>query len=126
MQLVQHWQLPRRASQWGPAAAEEVAAEEKAAAEEEEAAVKEEAADGDSSSSSGDEMEDLDADFGQPHVVTTSVVPEAERKAAKAAGAVAEHLRQRTIREAGGVLAGDKLVFKHPADDTEVIGRRVL
>jgi len=100
--------------QWGETAAAQKAAVEKAAAAEEEAA------------DSSDEMEGADADFGQPHVVSTSVVPEAERRAAVAAEADAEQERQHSIREAGGLLAGDKLVFRHPADDTELVGRRVF
>jgi hypothetical protein len=99
--------------QWGETAAAQKAAVEKAAAAEEEAA------------DSSDEMEGADADFGQPHVVSTSVVPEAERRAAVAAEADAEQERQHSIREAGGLLAGDKLVFRHPADDTELVGRRM-
>ena len=114
----------------GTAAAEETAAEEAAAEEAtageaaaEEAATEEEAAEGEPPSSSGDEMADLDADFGQPYVVSTSVVPEAERRAADAE---AEQGREHSIREAGGLLAGDELVFRHPADDTEMVGRRVF
>ena len=67
--------------QWEETAAAQKAAVEKAAAAEEEAA------------GSSDEMEGLDADFGQPHVVSTSVVPEAERRAAEAADAAAEQGR---------------------------------
>jgi hypothetical protein len=113
------------------ATAEEAAAMERAVAEGKTAAEEKTAAEGgtaakEETADSSDEMEGLDADFGQPHVVSTSVVSEAERRAAKATETAAEQDRQHSIREAGGLLAGDELVFRHPADDTEVVGRRMF
>merc|ERR1712166_1093688 len=64
-----------------------------------------------SSSVSETEEERVDADFGQTHVGTTSVVPEPERKAVEAAAELAEQERQQAFQESGGVLAGDELVF---------------
>ena len=73
------------------AAAEKAVAEEAAGAEEA-AAAKGAAAEGktaaeEEATDSSDEMEGLDADFGQTHVVSTSMVPEDERKAVEAADA---------------------------------------
>ena len=38
----------------------------------------------------------------------------------------AEQERQHKIREAGGLLAGDELVSRHPTDDTEVMESTVF
>ena len=43
----------------------------------------------------------------------------------RAAEAEAGHWEERSILMAGGVLAGDKLVFKQPVGGAEVMGRRV-
>ena len=53
------------------------------------------------------------------------MVPEDERKAVEAADADAEQERQHSIREAGGVLAGDKLVIRHPTEGIEVVPYRL-
>ena len=82
-----------------------------------------------SSSVSETEEERVDADFGQTHVSTTSVVPEPERKAVEAAAELAEQERQQAFQESGGVLAGDELVFRQRSfsdEDAEVVAHRVF
>jgi len=82
-----------------------------------------------SGSVSETEEERVDADFGQTHVSTTSVVPEPERKAVEAAAELAEQERQQAFQESGGVLAGDELVFRQRSysdEDAEVVARRVF
>ena len=83
-------------------------------------------AEGEGAADEADSEEEADADFGQPHVTTTSVVSEAEHRVVEAAEAAAEQERQHSIREAGGLLAGDGLVFRHPAEGTQVLGHRMI
>ena len=54
-------------------------------------------------------MEAADADFGQPHVATTSIVPEpthAERRAAEAAAELAKQEKQESFNDPGGCSQG--------------------
>jgi hypothetical protein len=62
-------------------------------------------------------------DFGQPHVTTTSVVPEVERRAAAAAAELVEQKQQQQFSDTGGVRAGDRLIFR-PGTETAVVGHK--